>query len=265
MRVSQANSFSINSLIDLKNQDWLDKQRVAGKIVAAALSLLENRVKEKTTQNLQELNDEAEQLITKAGASCTFKGYKGFPAGVCISVNKQLVHGIPSDYHLQDGDVVSFDLGATVDGAIADSALTCIYGQPKSDLHIQLIKATEESLMKGISAIAVGKRLGCIGNAISKCARNYGFNVITNYGGHGLTWNIPHAQPFVSNKGNVDEGIRIQPGLSIAIEPMLVIGSTETKILNDGWTVVTDNIGAHFEHSIYVHEDKIEIITDRNL
>lgn len=264
MRINSKNAFAGNGLFKLKNQDWLDKQRVAGKIVAGTLSFLQQRVLDKTTQTLQQLNDEAEDLIIKSGAVPTFKGYKGFPAGVCISVNKQLVHGIPSDYKLQEGDVVSFDLGATVDGAIADSALTCIYGQPKSDLHIQLIKATEESLMKGIEAIAVGKRLGVIGHAISKCAKGYGFGIVSNYGGHGLDWNTPHAPPFVSNKGNPDEGIRIQSGLAIAIEPMLTLGSTETKTLSDGWTVVTDGIGVHVEHSVFVHDDHVEIITARN-
>lgn len=264
MRINSKNVFAGNGLFKLKNQDWLDKQRVAGKIVADTLSFLQQRVLDKTTQTLQQLNDDAEDLIIKSGGLPTFKGYKGFPAGVCISVNKQLVHGIPSDYKLQEGDVISFDLGATVEEAIADSALTCIYGQPKSDLHIQLIKATENSLMKGIEAIAVGKRLGCIGHAISKCAKSSGFGIVVNYGGHGLDWDTPHAPPFVANRGNQDEGIRIQSGLAIAIEPMLTIGSAETKTLSDGWTVATDNVGCHFEHSVFVHDDHVEIITARN-
>lgn len=263
MRLSTRESFSVSSFVMLKNQDWLDKQRIAGKIAAQTLVALQKKVEEKTTDSLLELNAFAEDIITNAGGFPTFKGYKGFPAGVCISVNKQLVHGIPTDYQLVEGDVISFDLGVTVDGAIADTAITCIYGQSKSDKHVTLIKATEESLIKGIEAISVGKRLGCIGNAISRCAKWYGFSVITKYGGHGLEWNQPHAQPFVENKSELENGIRIQPGLSIAIEPMLVLGSTDTKVDIDGWTVVTPDIGCHFEHSIYVHEDHVEIITDR--
>lgn len=263
MRLSTRESFAASSFVMLKNQDWLDKQRVAGKIAAQVLIELQQKVNAKTTDSLIELNAFAENFITSAGGVPTFKGYKGFPAGVCISVNKQLVHGIPTDYHLVDGDVISFDLGVTIEGAIADTAVTCIYGTPKSDRHVTLVKATEESLMKGIEAIVVGKRLGCIGNAISRCAKGYGFPVITKYGGHGLEWNQPHAAPFVENKSELDNGIRIQPGLAIAIEPMLVLGSTDTKILDDGWTVVTPDIGAHFEHSIYVHEDHVEILTDR--
>lgn len=264
MRLSISELFSSSSFVTLKNQTWLDKQRIAGKIAAQTLMALQRKVENKTTDSLIELNTFAENIIANAGGIPTFKGYKGFPAGVCISVNKQLVHGIPTDYHLEEGDVISFDLGVTVDGAIADTAITCIYGQPKSDIHVTLVKATEESLMKGIEAISVGKRLGCIGHAISRCAKGYGFPVIVKYGGHGLDWNQPHAQPFVENKSELDVGIRIQPGLSIAIEPMLVLGSTETKVLDDGWTVATSDIGAHFEHSIYVHSDHIEILTDRS-
>jgi len=263
MRIISLPAFSGTGLFKLKNQDWLDKQRIAGRIAANALVKLENLVKNKTELSLIELNEVAERFITDAGGIPTFKGYKGFPAGVCISVNKQLVHGIPTDYHLEEGDVISFDLGVTWEGAIADTAITCIYGQPKSDKHIAIVKATEESLMKGIEAIEVGKRLGCIGNAIYRSAKGNGFNVITKYGGHGLDWNIPHAAPFVENKSELDQGIRIQVGLAIAIEPMLVPASTETKTLADGWTVATEDIGAHFEHSVFVHTNSVEIITDR--
>lgn len=263
MRLNTKESFAESSFVTLKDQNWLDKQRIAGKIAAQTLVALQKKVEEKTAESLIELNTFAENLITSAGGIPTFKGYKGFPAGVCISVNKQLVHGIPTDYHLQEGDVISFDLGVTIDGAIADTAITCIYGKPKSENHVILIKATEESLMKGIEAISVDKRLGCIGNAISRCAKGYGFGVITKYGGHGLDWNQPHASPFVENKSESESGIRIQPGLSIAIEPMLVFGSTDTKVLDDGWTVVTNDVGAHFEHSVYVHFDHVEILTDR--
>lgn len=264
MRIENKNIFRSNSLIDLKGMDWLEKQRVAGKIAASALVLLKKLVSEKTNKSLIELNNIAEEHILSAGGIPTFKGYKGFPAGVCISVNKQLVHGIPDSKQLQEGDVVSFDLGVTIDGAIADSAITCIYGQAKHESHVKLIKITEESLNKSIESIQVGKRLGIIGNTIYKCARQNGFGVVTHYGGHGLTWNTPHASPFVENKSDLESGIRIQPGLSIAIEPMLVIGSPETKTLSDGWTVVTNDIGAHAEHTIFIHEDHVEIITSRD-
>lgn len=264
MRMAEKSSFNNHALIKLKNQDWLDKQRVAGKVVAGALSFLQAQIEMKTQLSMLELNALTEEFILDHKCDLTFKNYKGFPAGVCISINKQLVHGIPTDYHLQDGDIVSFDLGATYQGAIADSAITCIYGTPKSERHVKLLDATEDALMAGIAAIKVGNRLGCIGHAVAQYAKNERFGLINNYGGHGLDWNVPHAAPFVPNKAELNEGVRIQPGLAIAIEPMFVIGSTATRVLNDGWTVVTDDVGAHFEHSIFVHEDRVEIITDRS-
>lgn len=256
--------FSDNSLIRLKNQDWLDKQRVAGRIAAETLLLLEGHVKNKTVHTMAVLNEIAENYIIKNGGIPTFKGYKGFPAGVCISVNKDLVHGIPKNVALEDGDIVSFDLGVTIDGAIADTAITCIFGEPKHERHVRLVRATEDALMEGIKAIQVGKRLGVIGQAISQHAKVTGFNLINNYGGHGLDWNTPHAPPFVENESDSGRGIRITPGLAIAIEPMLVLGSTTTTTLSDGWTVATPDLGAHFEHSVFVHEDHVEIITDRS-
>lgn len=264
MRLSNGNPFSENGLVKLKDQSWLDRQRVAGKIAAATLTLLSDHVRDKTTLTFIELNQLAEDFIISKGGTPTFKGYKGFPAGVCISVNKEIVHGIPKDVKPEEGDVISFDLGVTYQGAIADTALTVIYGQPKSERHVKLVKDCEESLMRGIQAVAVEKRIGSIGYAISKYTKGTGFGLINQYGGHGLDWNTPHAPPFVANKADPEEGIRIQKGLAIAIEPMLVLGSTHTKVLNDGWTVVTDDIGAHFEHSIFVHEDHVEIITDRS-
>jgi methionyl aminopeptidase len=257
--------FHENNFVRLKNTDWLEKQRVAGRIAAEALLLLQSRLfLASVGPTLTKLNQAAEDYIHSKGGVCTFKGYKGFPAGVCISVNKQVVHGIPTDYRLQNGDIVSFDLGVTIEGAIADTAITCIYGEPHSERHTQMIKTTEEALMKGIEAIKVGERLGVIGQAIYKHAHSQGFSVINNYGGHGLDWNIPHASPFVENKSDPSRGIHIQPGLAIAIEPMLTLGSVTTKTLDDGWTVVTPDLSAHFEHSIFVHEDHVEIITDRS-
>jgi methionyl aminopeptidase len=263
MRSGGKSEFATNMFVSLKDDKWLEHQRIAGRIASDTLLFLEQQVKEKTTKSLLELNNEAEKVIADAGGAPTFKGYKGFPAGVCISVNKQLVHGIPSNYQLKDGDIVSFDLGVTIEGTIADTAITCIYGEPQHPQHAKLVRATEEALMKGIEAIKVGAKLGVIGQAISKCAKGYGYNIINNYGGHGLDWNTPHASPFVANKATADEGIRIQPGLAIAIEPMLVLGSTTTTTLNDGWTVMTPDLSAHFEHSVFVHEDRVEIITSR--
>jgi methionyl aminopeptidase len=261
MRINTKEPFSTSGFFTLKDNEWLEKQRIAGRIVAHCLTHLQRLVEQKTNLTTRQLSLEAEQIILDSGCTATFKGYKGFPEAVCISVNKELVHGIPKDYVLQEGDVVSFDLGATYEGAIADSAITCIYGKPKNIRHVALIKATENALLKGIQAISVGKRLGVIGNAIAKSAAHDGFGIVTQYGGHGLEYNKPHASPFVENKSDPNTGIRIAAGLSIAIEPMLTIYLPETKVASDNWTVLTPDIGAHTEHSIFVHMDRVEIIT----
>jgi len=254
-----------NQFVRLQNNDWLTKQRIAGKITADTLTLLKNLVLEKTSKSLIELDKVAEDYIISNNCIPTFKGYHGFPNSVCISVNKTLVHGICTDYVLQDGDVVSFDLGATFEEGIADSALTCIFGEPKSQQHIDLVQTTKECLTKAIEVIEVGKHLGCIGNAIYKYAKSKGFSVVDKFGGHGINPGQVHAEPFVSNRADKNEGIRIQPGLTIAIEPLLVIGSSnKTTLADDGWTINAMNICAHEEHSLYIHEDHVEIISIRN-
>ena len=249
------------SFVKLKDDNWLANQRIAATIASQTIELLSDLVLNKTELSLLELNNKAEEFIIKNNGVPTFKGYKGFPAGVCISVNEQLVHGIPSSYSLKQGDIVSFDLGVTYNQAIADTAVTWIYGESVNNNHIKLIDSCRDSLYAGIKSIAVGKRLGVIGNAVFKTAKNFNMNVITDYGGHGLDNDKPHAPPFVANRSSPDDGIRIQKGLTVAIEPMLTLGDSSTKILDDGWTVVTASIGAHFEHSVFVHENCVEILT----
>jgi methionyl aminopeptidase len=257
-----------SEFIKLKDDKWLADQRVAGKVAAGALSLLEGLVKEKTTKSLLELDKIAEEYIRDNGCTPTFLNYKGFPNSVCISVNKQLVHGIPTDYKLIDGDLVSFDLGATYKGAVGDTAITVIYGQPKSQEHIDLINATQKALYEAIASINVGKKLGIIGHTISKVAKKYALSVIDQYGGHGIDrsedgFATPHAQPFVSNSGNLEVGIRFQPYMTLAIEPLFVLGrSSKTEVVGK-WDVICEELCAHFEHTIFIHEDKVEIITLR--
>ncbi len=252
-------SFQGDKII-LHNQAWFDKQAEAGRIVAGTLNLLRKFVQEKTKLSTLELNNLAEEFIYNNKCTPTFKNYKGFPCGVCISVNNHLVHGIPNNYILQEGDIVKFDLGATFEGAIADSAITLIYGEAKSQSYIDLINTCEESLAIAIKSIKIGSQIGVIGNAIHKFVKNKQYGLITDYGGHGIS-DVPHAPPFVSNRANTNEGPRIQPGLSIAIEPLLCLGSPITNVLNDKWTVKTEQVNAHFEHSLCIYEDKIHIIT----
>lgn len=261
-----------SELVDLKDNEWLEKQRIAGKVVANTLSLLESLVKDKTNKTLLELSKIAEEFILQNKCTPTFKNYKRFPEAVCISIDNniknQLVHGIPSDEKLTDGDIVKFDLGATFygdnkKGAIADSAITCIYGSPTSEKHIKLLNETRTSLILGIQSIKVGFPIGCIGNAIYKYGKSKNYGVITNYGGHGISWDTPHSKPFIANKSDIEDGVRIQNNLSIAIEPMFCLGGTKTWVDNDGWSVNCESISSHWEHSIYVHENKVEIITQR--
>jgi methionyl aminopeptidase len=265
-----------NQFVKLQNNDWLEKQRIAGKVVADTLSLLESLVKERTAKSLIELDKIAEEFIRDNGCEPTFLNYKGFSNSICQSVNRQLVHGVATDYILKDADIISFDLGATFGHkdnggeAIADAAITVIFGEPKSEEHIKLVVATEDALIKAISSIKIGKHLGVIGNAISKHAKQCDLSVITGYGGHGISSSnngigIPHAQPFVSNKDFPDNGIRFQPGMVLAIEPLFTVSrSNETLVLDDKWTVMCKDVAAHFEHTIYIHQDHIEIITHRD-
>ncbi len=266
MRTS--NNVIIGNICKLHDDEWLKRQRIAGKVAGQAISLLETLVKEKTIKSLRELDKIVEEFIVANGCLPTFRGYQGFPASVCISVDNDkshaLVHGIPSDYILQESDIVSFDLGATFEHAVSDTAVTCIFGSPKSERHIKLIQDTKDALMKGIESIAVGKRIGVIGNAIYKFLSSKAYGVITNYGGHSLDYDIPHAFPFVPNKSSPDEGIHILPGMTLAIEPLAVLdSSTKTRVGDDGWTVFTERTSAHYEHTIFVHQDHVEIITQR--
>jgi methionyl aminopeptidase len=257
------NNIRTFELCNLHNEDWLISQRIAGKCVSEALNYLKDAVKNRTKLTTRELSIEAEKIILSKGCQPTFKGYKGFPEAVCISVNCELVHGIPSDYAFNEGDVISFDLGATYNGTIADAAITCIYGEPRSSEHIKLINITNECLNYAISSIKVGKKIGCIGEAIYKRAKNNGFGVVVNYGGHGLDYNILHSTPFISNRDSKDNGFRIQSGLVLCIEPMLVLNAdNSTRVGEDGWTVYTRDIGAHVEKTIFVHEGYVEIITE---
>lgn len=262
--ILQHNSFTKNCFVKLHNDDWLKKQRIAGKIAGQAISLLETLVKNKTTKSMIELDKIAEEFIRNNGCTPTFLNYMGFPNSVCVSINKQLVHGICTDYILQDGDLVSFDLGATYEGAIGDTATTVIFGEAHNEEHIRLVKATQEALAAAIKSVKIGARLEVIGETIANIGKQYGYAIVDRYGGHSLDYNRPHADPFISNTGSANNGIRIQSNMTLAIEPLFVIGkSNATHVSKDGWTVACDNICAHEEHTIYISENNIEIITDR--
>lgn len=259
MKSISSGLFNSNSLICLEDNSWLVNQRVAGKILRNVLNLLDQEIKNKTQKSMLELNSMAEKFIYDSGGECTFKNYKGFPCGVCISINSTITHGIPSEYHLKDGDKVSFDIGVTYNGSIADAAITCVYGENKE--YEKIAKVTEECLDKAIEVIKVGEKIGVIGNAIYKHAKLNDYLVLEDYGGHGICCGKAHAAPFISNKSKPEEGIRIQPGMVLAIEPLLTKGTNSTRVLSDGWSVETSPINSHFEKTVYVHENYVEVIT----
>jgi len=251
-----------SSIIPLEGKEYLETLKYSGKVVAQCLSACKDLL-EASTPNLScnDLNQVSKEIIEKAGCTATFFGYKGFPGYICTSVNKQMVHGIPTDYIIQPGDVVKIDLGATTDGIIADAALTAIYGEPLDKKHVELMSVCQKSLHNAINRIKIGNRLGSIGSSINYVVKQSRFGLITNYGGHGIERNMPHAPPFVANKASAQEGPRLQPGMTLAIEPMLTIGEPVTTVSPDGWTVTTPGVSAHYEHTIFIEEDKTHVIT----
>jgi len=250
-------------LVVLKDAQWLKRQKHAGRCVSNILKEVGNAVLSGTPNlNLKDLEQLTYKYCKVYDCEPTFLNYEGFPNAACISVNEGLVHGVVKDYVLQPGDIISYDVGATFEGAIADAARTWIYGIPKNNEHKRLVDEGFKTLLAGQNQVKVGNRLGAIGNAIYKYASRKGFGVVCNYGGHGLEYDKPHTDPFVANKQQPTEGVRIVNGMSIAIEPMLTIGEARTKISDDKWTIVTPNVGCHFENSVTVWEDQIHIITE---
>lgn len=271
MKTNQYNKFGENQLVIFKDELWLFRQKIAGRCVTACLKNCGDAIKSGNAGlNVLDLVSICERQFDIFDCQPTFFNYKGhssipFPSKICVSINEQIVHGIASDRLLKEGDVVSIDLGATFEGAIADAARTFIFGEPKSKEHVRLLHTCWEALNAGVRAVKVGSQIGSIGNAICSYTKNNGFGLITAYGGHGISYNKAHDEPWVSNKDITTNGIRMMNGLSIAIEPQLLLGmDTSTKVLNDGWTVVSKagHITAHFENSITIFNDEIHNITE---
>lgn len=251
------------NVIKLLDDKFLKRQKIAGNCVRACLNSCQSLINSGGNISLKDLEKVCLSQMKAFGCTPTFLNYHGFPSAICTSVNNQLVHGVVTDYVLKEGDVVTVDLGATFDGAIGDAARTWIFGKEKLKTHVELIQKCKESLTEAYKSIKVGSQLGVIGNSIFKTVKDSGFGLIVNYGGHFIAENTPHAEPFVTNKSNKNEGVRIQNGMTFAIEPLLVIGQdTTTSVGKDGWTVYTKNISAHFEDTFFVWEDKIHLITD---
>ena len=251
-------------MIIRKSPEELQKMRKSGRILAGTIDEVLTRVRPGvSTADLDEL---AEQRIRAEGAVPSFLGYKGFTASICASVNDEIVHGIPSRTRiLREGDVLSLDFGAIWEGFHSDSAVTVfVGGAAPSDEAARLVKTTEAALDAAIDAIHPGGRLSDIGWAIESTAAPAGFGIVREYGGHGIG-RAMHEDPFIQNWGPPGRGPDLRPGLVIAVEPMLTSAGEETRVLEDGWTVVTadGSVAAHFEHTIAVTEDGPEVLTAR--
>jgi methionyl aminopeptidase len=234
----------------LKNEDEIRRMDEAGQVVANIHARIERAIAPGvTTADLDEI---ARDTLVESGAVSSFLGYHGFPGNICASVNDEIVHGIPGNRRLSEGDIVSIDVGAILAGYHGDSAWTYGVGEI-SDAARALLRDTEEALSLAVEAAVSGNRLGAIGHAVESFARTRGRGVVRNYGGHGIGRQM-HEDPHVPNVGRPDRGVVLRSGLTLAIEPMLTLGSEDTRTLADGWTVVTadGSLSAHFEHTVAV-------------
>lgn len=247
-------------MITRKSKYEISLMKSAGGIVARVLDELEFFVKPGIST--KELDEIAEKIITENNAVPTFKGYKGYPASICASVNDEVVHGIPRpDRVLQEGDIISIDVGVTYKGMVADSAITAGVGQISSDLE-RLIKGTKEALFDSISKMRAGNALEAASGAIEDKANEYGFGLVKQYGGHGVGRNL-HEDPFVYNFRTGMPGPVLKSGMVMALEPMFNLGTGDVHTLSDGWTVVTNDkkASAHFEHTVLVTDGDPEVLT----
>lgn len=246
--------------VELKTKSELAVMRQAGLIAGRTLKEVAKYVKSGVTT--KELDEVAEQFIRKSGAKPTFIGYRGYPASLCVSVNDEVVHGIPGKKKLKVGDVVSIDVAATLDGFVGDTATTLVI-EPVEARAQTLVNVTKASLEAAIEQMRPGKRLGDIGAAVQEVAESAGFGVVRDFVGHGIGRQM-HEEPAVANYGTRGSGMRLEEGMVLAIEPMITMGDWKVKILKDGWTVVTQDgsLAAHFEHSIAVTADGPIVLTD---
>jgi methionyl aminopeptidase len=242
-----------------KSQKEIEKMRASGRLVGQVLHELRQMVEPGVTT--LEVDVAADKMIRDAGAYPTFKGYNGFPFSICASVNEQIVHGFPSSYELQEGDIFSIDIGATLDGFVGDTATTIPVGTTSAD-RLKLIRVTDECLELAIEQCRAGKHLGDIGWAVQSHAEEHGYSVVRDYVGHGIGRRM-HEDPQIPNYGKPGKGSKIKKGYVFAVEPMVNMGSYYTKTLRDGWTVVTvDGLpSAHAEHTIAITEDGPEVLT----
>lgn len=249
------------AVVTLKSAREIDRMRASGRIVAQILEAMAEAVRPGVST--AELDELAESIIAShAGARPAFKGYGGFPASICASVNEEVVHGIPSrNRRLVEGDIIGIDVGVLMEGYHADAARTFAVGQVSEGAR-NLLRATQAALEAGIEAARPGGHLGDISNAIQRVAEEAGFSVVRDLVGHGIGQHL-HEDPQVPNFGTAGRGLTLEPGLVIAIEPMVNHGSSTVRTLEDAWTIVTEDgsLSAHFEHTVAITVEGPEILT----
>lgn len=248
-------------MIILKTPDEIAVMAKASRVVAEALAVLKNAVRPGITTD--ELDRLAESEICARGAIPAFKGYRNYPKTLCASVNEQVVHGIPSKRTLKEGDIVGLDLGAIVGGFYGDSAVTVAVGRIE-EKAAALVRITEESLALAIEQARVGNRLSDISHAVQRHVEAAGYSVVTEFVGHGIGRQL-HEEPQVPNYGKPGQGPRLQPGMVLAIEPMVNMGGSAVRVLDDRWTAVTadGSLSAHFEHTIAIQPSGPALVLSR--
>jgi methionyl aminopeptidase len=243
----------------VKTEQEIKDIRVSGHITAKVLQYLASKVAVGVTP--KELADLAAKEIKRLGGDAVLLGYSDFPDVICISLNDEVVHGIPGNEAIQEGDLVSFDLCVGYNGMITDAAITVVAGE-STGAKRRLLKGTEEALMAGISAVKDGVKTGDIGAAVEKVMTQYGFGIVRDLVGHGVGHEV-HEEPDVPNYGSAGSGKMLSEGMTIAIEPMSTLGSERVVLDSDGWTIKTydKSLSAHFEHTILILKDSAEILT----
>jgi methionyl aminopeptidase len=246
-------------VIVCRSQSEIVKLRKVNQLVGRILAELRQMAAPGVTT--AEIDQVAEARVRAAGAEPAFKGYHGYPATICASVNEQVVHGIPSDRKLVDGDILSIDMGAKLDGFFGDCAVTVPIGRVQ-ETAANLLRVTEEGLFRGIDAVKPGARVSDIGAAVQQHVEAHGFSVVREFVGHGIGTSL-HEEPQIANYGPGGRGPRLSEGMVLAIEPMVNAGKPGVKVLSDGWTAVTrdSSLSAHFEHTVVVTKDGCEILT----
>jgi methionyl aminopeptidase len=242
-----------NRFVSMKQQADFEKMMVAGECVAAAHAAVRELAVPGAT--MQELDAVAAEVIRVRDCTPSFLGYHGYPATICASPNSAIVHGIPDRYRLVEGDIVSIDIGAVFEGWHGDAAFTMAVGEVPDEVQ-QLIDVTEQALWNGIAKATAGNRLGDVGAAIEATAEPYGYGVVREYTGHGIGRAMHEAPSVVNYAGGPDRRFKLKTGMAIAIEPMFNLGSAQTAVLDDEWTVVTadGSLSAHWEHTVLLTE-----------